>query len=177
MLNKLNKNVEITFLVIVVVIGFFAVANNTSSNTTSTMTGLSFLSNPHVASKSEGAQFYTEVTHEFRGPMHVYIETNVLQNPLKDIYLTTFVMTKQVEEYSAQDADFFYCKVINEQEIMWDANVVKKYKCYAQFSIDYDKRVYYVSKSFTMQLSSLDMYNRRGDYRDVELKEGASQSS
>lgn len=172
LLNKVTKHHEITFIVLIVVVGVVAVISG-ESNSDNSMTGFAFKTNPHLGELTDGGIFKTEETTEYKGPLHIYAETNVLKEPLKDIFLTVSIRGKQIAEHQAsKEGDFFYCKEINSNERRYDYGIKPLYKCFTQFSFDYETRTYYLAKAVIFSLSSVDQYDRRGVQRRVIYGEG-----
>ncbi len=154
------------------VVGVVALTSWPESNG-NVMTGFAFKTNPHVSLQTDGATFKTQETTEYKGQLHIYAETNVLKEPLKDIFLTVAIRGKQIAEHQAsKEGDFFYCKEINSNERKYDYGIKPLYKCFTQFSFDYETRTYYLAKAPVFSLSSLDQYDRRGVQRRVIYGEG-----
>ncbi|MBI3032296.1 hypothetical protein HYY69_02375 [Candidatus Woesearchaeota archaeon] len=167
----MSKNTEVVFIVLIVVVSFFAVTS--TKNQSNVITSNAFRTNPHVSMTSDGTTFKTEETTEYKGPLHIYAETNQIKDPLKDIFLTIAIKGKQVAEHQAsKEADFFYCKETNSNERKYDYGIKPLYKCFTQFTFDYETRTYYLAKAPIFSLSSLDQYDRRGVQRRVILQEG-----
>lgn len=166
----MSKNAEVVFVVLIIVVGFFALTSTSNDNV---ITGNAFRISPHIQKTSDGTIFKTTEVTEYKGPLHIYAETNEVKDPLKDVFLTIAIKGKQVAEHQAsKEGDFFYCKEINSDERKYDYGIKPLYKCVTQFTFDYETRTYYLAKAPIFSLSSLDQYDRRGVQRRVILKEG-----